>query len=212
LFPQLSRFSAACGLLSGLLIGVPGAVSVFTGKTAAAAFFIALSPALALPLLVAVYQRHAHVPGRLGPVAYGTNLVGLGLFGGAVFTVDTTLVYLDTSVLHHLKHGPTIVALLGSAVLFAAGCVLFGVFLLRTRAYPRALPWAYLLFPSLLALLSPLPDSVLKNVIHVLAGGTLVWLAATLWRAVPNHADAVDAGRTAVGAKGTGRQQPEPVR
>jgi hypothetical protein len=212
LFPQLSRFSAACGVLSGLLLGVPGAVSVFTGKTAAAAFFIALSPALALPLLVAVHQRHAHVPSRLGAVAYGANLVGLGLFGGAVFTVDTTLVYLDAPVLHHLKHGPTIVALLGSAVLFAAGCVLFGVFLLRTRAYPRALPWAYLLFPTLLALLSPLPDSPVKNVVHVLAGSTLVWLAATLWRATPNHPDAVDAGHAAVDAQGAGRQHPELVR
>jgi hypothetical protein len=194
LFPRLSRFSAACGFLSGLFIAVPGAVSIFTGKTAGAAFVIALSPALALPLLVAVYHRHAHTPDRLGPVSYAVNLLGLGLFGGAVFTIDTALVYVSKPVLDDLKHGPTIVALLGSAIIFAVGCVLFGIFLLRTRAYPRLLCWAYLLFPALLALLSPLPDSPLKNAVHVLAGATLAWLAAALWRTAPDSATSATAG------------------
>ncbi len=181
--PDLPRFSAASGLLSGLFLAVAGFISIFTGKTAGAAFVIALAPALAVPLLVAVYQqRHADVPGLFGPVAYAVNLIGLGLFGGAAFTIDTALFYLTTPVVDHLKHEPTIAALLGGAAFFALGSVLFGVFLLRTRSYPRFLCWAYIVFPALLAVLSPLPDSPLKNAVHCLAGLTIVWLAITLWR------------------------------
>jgi hypothetical protein len=185
LSPQLSRFSAAAGILSGLLLAVAGAISVFTGKTAGAAFVIALSPALALPLLVAVYQRHAAAAGTFGVAAFGTSLIGLGLFGGAVFVKDTTLFYVSTTVQDHLKHEPTIVALLGAAVIFVAGTVMFGIFLLRTREYPRLLAYGYMVFPSLLALLSPLHDSPLQNANHVLAGATITWLACTLWRAAP---------------------------
>ena len=183
--PQLSRFSAAAGILSGLLLVVAGAISVFTGKTAGAAFVIALAPALALPLLVAVYQRHAAAAGTFGVAAFGTSLIGLGLFGGAVFVKDTTLFYLSTAVQDHLKHEPTIVALLGAAVIFVAGTVMFGIFLLRTQEYPRLLAYGYIVFPSLLALLSPLHDSPLQNANHALAGATITWLACTLWRAVP---------------------------
>jgi hypothetical protein len=179
----LARFSAVSGLLAGLCIALPGAVSIFTGKTAGAAFIIALSPALALPLLVAVYQRHASTAGRLGAVAYATALLGLGWFGGAVFTSDAVFPYLTKAVQDHLKHGPTLAALVGSALVFAVGSVLFGVFLLRSRAYPRVLAWAYIVFPTVLALGSPLPDSPLKNGVHVLAGTTIGWLAVTLWRA-----------------------------
>jgi hypothetical protein len=187
--PDLPRFSAASGLLAGLLLAMAGFISIFTGKTAGAAFVIALAPALAIPLLVAVYQqRHADVPGVFGPVAYALNLLGLGLFGGAAFTIDTALIYLTTPVRDHLKHEPTIVALLGSAGLFAVGSVLFGVFLLRTGAYPRPLCWAYIVFPMLLAALSPLADSPLKNAVHFLAGLTLAWLAVTLWRTTPGPA------------------------
>jgi hypothetical protein len=189
----LARFSAASGLLSGLCIALPGAVSIFTGKTAGAAFIIALSPALALPLLVAAYQRHASAAGRFGAVAYATGLIGLGWFGGAVFTIDAAFPYLSKAVQDHLKHGPTLAALLGSAIVFAVGSVLFGVLLLRTRAYPRTLSWAYIVFPALLAVASPLPDSPLKNGIHVLAGATIAWLAVTLWRATAGEGTGVSA-------------------
>lgn len=69
--------------------------------------------------------------------------------------------------------------------LFAVGSVLFGVFLLRAGAYPRLLCWAYVVFPALLAVLSPLPESPLKNAAHGLAGLTVGWLAVTLWRTTP---------------------------
>ncbi len=207
--PDLPRFSAASGLLAGLFLAVAGFISIFTGKTAGAAFVIALSPALAIPLLVAVYhQRNADVPGVFGPVAYGLNLLGLGLFSGAAFTIDTALFYLATPVRDHLKHEPTFAALLGSAAVFAVGSVLFGVFLLRTGAYPRLLCWAYIAFPALLAVLSPLPDSPLKNAIHALAGLTVAWLAVTLWRTTPARPSrsrpAATARAFALGAEGTG--------
>jgi len=90
--PDLPRFSAASGLLAGLFLAVPGFISIFTGKTAGAAFLIALAPAFGIPLLVAVFhQRNADLPGVFGPVAYGLNLIGLGLFSGAAFTIDTAL-------------------------------------------------------------------------------------------------------------------------
>jgi hypothetical protein len=92
---------------------------------------------------------------------------------------------LATPVRNHLRHQPTFAALLDSAALFAVGSVLFGVFLLRTRAYPRPLCLAYTVFPALLAALSPLPESPLKNTVHCLAGLTIAWLAITLWRTTP---------------------------
>jgi len=184
--PDLPRFSAASGLLAGLFLAVPGFISIFTGKTAGAAFLIALAPAFGIPLLVAVFhQRNADLPGVFGPVAYGLNLIGLGLFSGAAFTIDTALFYVSTPVKDHLKHEPTVAALLGSAGLFAVGSVLFGVFLLRTGAYSKLLCWAYIVFPGLLAALSPLPESPLKNAVHALAGLTIAWLAVTLWRTTP---------------------------
>jgi hypothetical protein len=84
-----------------------------------------------------------------------------------------------------LKHEPTIIALLGAAVIFVVGTVMFGVFLLRTGEYPRLLAGGYIVFPSLLALLSPLHDSPLQNANHTLAGATIAWLALTLWQAAP---------------------------
>jgi hypothetical protein len=45
--------------------------------------------------------------------------------------------------------------------------------------------WAYIVFPGLLAALSPLPESPLKNAVHALAGLTIAWLAVTLWRTTP---------------------------
>lgn len=182
--PDLPRFSAASGALAGALLGVPALAAAFTGKNAAEAFLIALSPALAIPLLAAAWQqRHADVPGMLGPVAYAVNLVGLGLFGGAVFTKDTALFYLPKPAADHLRHEPTLAAAVGALVIFAVGSVLFGVFLLRGGACPRPLAWAYIVFPALLAALSPLPDSPPKDAVHVLTGATLAWLALTVWRA-----------------------------
>jgi hypothetical protein len=200
--PDLPRFSAASGALAGLLLAVPAFTGIFTGKNAAESFFIALSPALALPLLAAIWQqRHADVPGMLGPVAYAVNLVGLGLFGGAVFTKDMALVYLAKPVTDHLRHQPAFAALLASVAIFAVGSVLFGVFLLRGGACPRLLAWAYIVFPALLAALSPLADSPLKDAVHMLTGATLAWLALTVWRGQAGRAAAAAARQPSVAGR-----------
>jgi hypothetical protein len=74
-----------------------------------------------------------------GPVAYAVNLIGLGPSGGAAFTIDTALFYLATpSGTTSITSRPSRPCR-GSAVIFAGGPVLSGVFLLRTRAYPRLL-------------------------------------------------------------------------
>jgi hypothetical protein len=182
---KLLRFSALCGIFSGLFIAIPGGIEGFTGKMAVTSFILGLSPALGMPLFIALYQRHSASAGGFGAVAYAVNLIGLGLFGGAAFTQDMALIYVSKPVLNHLKHGPTYVALLGSAVVFAVGAVLFGVSLLRTRLHPRIPAWGYTVILPLFAASAPLPATPLKSGLHLLAGATLIWLAASLWSAPP---------------------------
>jgi hypothetical protein len=180
---KLLRFSALCGIASGVFIAVPGAIEGFAGKMHATSFIIALSPALAAPLLVALYQCQAHRAGKFSEVAFAANLIGLGFFGGAAFTQDIALVYLSKPVVSHLKHTPAIVALLGSGAIFAVASVLFGVSMLRAGVYPRIPVWAYTVVLPLFAGAAPLPQSPLKSVLHTLTGVTLVWLAVRVWAA-----------------------------
>lgn len=185
---KLMRFSALCGIFSGLFIAIPGSIEGFTGKMTVTSFILGLSPALATPLFIALYQRHSDSAGGFGAAAYAVNLIGLGLFGGAAFTLDMALIHLSKPVLNHLKHGPTYLALLGSAAVFAIGAALFGVSLLRTRVHPRIPAWGYTVILPLFAASAPLPATPLKSALHLLAGATLIWLAASLWSASPSAA------------------------
>ncbi|MER7575000.1 hypothetical protein [Streptomyces sp. NPDC126514] len=189
--PWFFRFGAVCGILSGLFIGLPGAVEAFTGETAATSFVLGLSPALATPLLVALHLRQEGAAGRAGRVAYAVNLVGLGLFGGAAFTLNMALFGLDDATLEEVLTGTTRVALLGSAVVFAAGTVLFGLSMVRTGLHPKLPSWGYAVMLGALALLGPLPDSVLTSLVHVLAGASAVWLSLSLWGWARSAATAV---------------------
>ncbi|MBB4907472.1 hypothetical protein [Actinophytocola algeriensis] len=178
----LNRLAAWCGVLAGLCIGLPGAVEVVTGETAVTSFVLGVAPALALPLLTVLHLRQSDAAGSFGAVAYTVNVVGLGLFGGAAFTLNLALFYVDRPVLDELLDGPTRFALVGSAVVFAVGAVLFGVAMLRARIHPRVPSAGYLVALPVLALAAPLPDSVLTSGIHVAAGAAVAWLAATLWK------------------------------
>ncbi|MGW0912597.1 hypothetical protein ACWD1Z_12730 [Streptomyces sp. NPDC002784] len=178
--PWLFRFGAVCGILSGLFIGLPGAIEAFTGETAATSFVLGLSPALATPLLVALHLRQERAAGRAGRVAYAVNLVGLGLFGGAAFTLNMALFGLDDATLEEVLTGTTRVALLGGAVVFAVGTALFGLAMVRTGLYPKLPSWGYAVMLGALALLGPLPDSVFTSLVHVLAGASVVWLSLAL--------------------------------
>jgi len=178
----LLRFGAVSGGLCGVLIGVPGGIEAVTGETAPTSFLLGLASAFGLPLLTALYASLGQPAGRFGPVAYMVNLIGLGLFGGAAFTKDEVLYFLEPSAVTALLNGPTAVALLLSALVFVTGSVLFGLLLVRSRRYPMLPAWGYATVLPLFALLSPLPQSPLKSGLHVLVGVVLVWLSAALLR------------------------------
>jgi hypothetical protein len=176
----LLRFGAVSGVLCGLSIGVPGAVEVFTGETIATSVVLGISPAFAPPLLVALHLRQAAVAGALGSVGYAANLIGLALFGGAAFALNLILVHLDPAVLTDLLAGPARLALLGAALVFVVGTVLFGVAMFRARVFPRPAAASYAVALPLFALAAPLPDTVQTSGLHVLVGLTLVWLSLGL--------------------------------
>ncbi|WP_206307151.1 hypothetical protein [Streptomyces sp. F001] len=124
------------------------------------------------------------------------NLIGLGLFGGAAFASNLVLFYFDDDdVVDEALTGPTVPALIGSAAVFAVGCVLFGAAMIRARVFPRIPSWGYAVVLPLFAFLTALPDSLLTSALHVLVGVILLWLSAALWRtarsvehtAIPNR-------------------------
>jgi hypothetical protein len=178
----LSRFGVVGGVLSGLAIGVPGTIESFTGKATVPSLVLGVSPFLALPLLTALYLDQMRVAGRLGSVGYAVNLVGLGLFGAAAYTLDIALIHLDHPVLVQLLRGPTRAALSGSALVFIVGSVLFGLSMLRARVYPRGAAWGYTVVLPVFAVSATLPYSPYKGVLHVLVAAVLIWLSAALSR------------------------------
>jgi hypothetical protein len=176
------RAGALCGLLSGLLIALPALVEAFTGETSATSVPLAFSSAFGLPLLTALHRRQGSAGGRLGEAGHTVNLVGLGLFGGAGFASNLVLFYFDDDVIEATLTGPTIPALIGSAVVFAVGCALFGAAMVRARVLPRVPSWGYAVVLPLFAFLTSLPESLLTSALHVLVGVILMWLSAALWR------------------------------
>src|SRR3569832_2164215 len=78
---MLLRFGAACGVVLGLSIGVPGAVEAFTGETTATSLAIGRGTAFGPPALTA-FLLAGSGKGSFRSVAYGLNAIGLGLFTG----------------------------------------------------------------------------------------------------------------------------------
>ncbi|KOX23903.1 hypothetical protein ADL05_02155 [Nocardiopsis sp. NRRL B-16309] len=159
----------------------PAAVELVTGETALTSLLLGLSPALAVPLAVALHARQTAAVGGFGTAAHVVNLLGLGLFGGAAFSLNIALFHLDDAVLGELMGGPTGLVVLASALVFALGSVLFGASMVRARVHPRVPAWGYTVALPALAVVAPLPDSPLSIAVHVLAGASVVWLAAVLW-------------------------------
>jgi hypothetical protein len=185
----LLRFGAGCGILCGVLLGVPGAIEAFTGETTATSVVLGLGPALGPPLLTAVHLGQDRVTGRFGRVAYAVNVIGLGLFGGAAFALNMVVFFLDEAAVTELMRGPTRLALLGSALVFVVGSVLFGVSMVRARVYPRVPAWAYGIALTVFAVAAPLPDTPVTSGLHVVVGTILVWLSiAVLRTAAARHA------------------------
>jgi len=176
---MMTRLGAWSGVAAGLCIAVPSAIEAVTGETAVTSFVLGLSPAFAIPLLVVLHLRQSSVAGTFGTVAYTINAIGLGLFGGAAFTLNMALFYLNDTVVEDLLKGPTMFALLGSALVFASGTVLFGISMLRAGVHPRIPAVAYLVAFPVLAIAARLPDTPLTSAVHLVAGTSLIWLALT---------------------------------
>ena len=177
----LLRFGAISGAVCGLLLAAPAAIEALTGETAGTSFVLGIAPAAAPPLITAVQLSQFHAAGRLGVIGYAVNLIGLGLFGGAAFTLNMALFYLDQTALAELLAGPTRLALQFSAAVFVIGTVLFGVSMLRARVHRPVLALAYGVTLPVFALLAPLPDTVFTSALHVLVGVILVWLSRSVW-------------------------------
>ncbi|WP_238016228.1 hypothetical protein KZZ52_28680 [Dactylosporangium sp. AC04546] len=173
----LQRFGAASGVILGLSIGVPGAVEAFTGETAATGAVLGLGVAFAAPTVTALYLHQRERAGRFGAVAYAVNLLGLGLFTGVAFALNLVLFYLDDPVVTDLRAGPTGLALLGCALVFVAGTILFSISMLRAGVFPRLPAAVYGVALTLLAVLAPLDDTPLTSAVHVLAAAAIIWLS-----------------------------------
>lgn len=181
----LARLGAWCGIAAGLTIALPAAVEAVTGETSATSFVLGVSPAFAIPLLVVLHLRQHERTGTFGAVAYTLNVVGLGLFGGAAFALNMVLFYLDDAVVKEVVQGPTMLALLGSALVFTVGTVLFGIAMVRAGVHPRVPAVAYIVAFPVLAIAARLPDTLATSALHVVAGATLVWLAVSVFNSAP---------------------------
>ncbi|MBB5960162.1 4-amino-4-deoxy-L-arabinose transferase-like glycosyltransferase [Saccharothrix tamanrassetensis] len=172
----LLRFGAVFGVLSGVLIVVTGAAEAFLGETLPTSLVIGLSPALALPLITALQLTQLHRADRFTSIAFAVNVVGLGLFGGAAYALNIVLFPLDVT-----PTPSTGVVLLASALVFAVGTALFAAAMLRAKVHPRVAVWIYAVALPVLAIAARLPDSPVTSGVHVLAGGSLIWLAVSVY-------------------------------
>ncbi|MFD0889196.1 hypothetical protein ACFQ08_32075 [Streptosporangium algeriense] len=177
----LLRFGAICGVLTGLSLGIPGAIEAFIGETPATSFIAGTGAALAAPAVTAFHLRQCAAAGRLGAIAYAVNVVGLGLFSGVAFSLNVVVFFLEESTAAMVLKGPTRLALLGSVVVFVAGVALFGLSMFRARVLPWPAAAGYGFFLPLLAVLAPLPDTPLTSVVHLLGCASLIWLSAATW-------------------------------
>ena len=158
---------------------MPGAIEAFTGETLTTSLVLAATPALAIPLLIALHLGQSATAGRVGDIGFAVNLLGLGLFGGAAFALNAVVFPLGEVTLAPASR----LALLVSAAVFIGGVVLFGIAMLRARAYPRPAIWLYMIgFPPF-ALAARLPDTPLTSALHIMVGLAVGWLAVALWRA-----------------------------
>lgn len=181
--PAVLRLSAVCGILSGLLIAVPGVIDGFFGESTASSVMLSFSPALAIVLVVGLYARQAERAGGFGVLAYGVNLIGTGLFAGVAFALNAVLFFLDADTVAELRDGPTGTLLSVDGLVFVLGAVLFGASMIRAGVHSRAAAWTYTLAVPALAVTSRLAESPATALVHLLVGGSMVALAWGLWRA-----------------------------
>ncbi|HVK26275.1 MAG TPA: hypothetical protein VM677_33400 [Actinokineospora sp.] len=175
--PWQPRFGAVCGILLALSIGVPGAIEAFTGETALTSLVIGLGTAFGAPAIVAFHGHQAAASGRFGAIAYGANMIGLGLFTGVAFALNLVIFFQDAPVVPM----PTKIALQVSSLVFVVGTALFGVAMVRAKVFPAVPAWGYGVSFTLLAVFAALPDTPLTGVLHVVCAAVLIWLSMTVW-------------------------------
>lgn len=169
----LLRFGAVSGVLSGLLLAVPGGVEAATGETLTTSILIGISPALAAPLLTALYLAQSGRGRRSGGLGYVVNTVGLAFFGAAAFALNIVVFPLDPEL---VLAQPTRIVILSGAAIYIIGTVWFAIGMLRARVHPRIPVVLYLIAMPLFPVAAQLPDSPLTAGLHVVAGAALVWL------------------------------------
>ena len=173
----LLRFGAVSGVLSGLLLALPGGVEAVTGETLATSILIGISPALAAPLLTALYLAQSGQGRRSGGLGFVVNTVGLAFFGAAAFALNIVVFPLDPDL---VLAAPTRIVILSGAAVYIVGTVWFGIGMLRARVHPRIPVVLYLIAMPLFPVAAQLPDSPLTAGLHVVAGAALVWLGVAL--------------------------------
>lgn len=169
----LLRFGAVSGVLSGLLLAVPGGVEAATGETLTTSILIGISPALAAPLLTALYLAQSGRGRRSGGLGYVVNTVGLAFFGAAAFALNIVVFPLDPEL---VLAQPTRIVILSGAAIYIIGTIWFAIGMLRARVHPRIPVVLYLIAMPLFPVAAQLPDSPLTAGLHVVAGAALVWL------------------------------------
>ncbi|MGL5929674.1 MAG: hypothetical protein ACRCY8_12130, partial [Dermatophilaceae bacterium] len=174
---------AVSGILSGLLIAVPGILDGWFGESAPTSLLLSLAPALAVPLVVGLYARQAGPAGSFGILAYAVNLIGTGLFAGVAFSLNAILFFLDAATVTELRSGVSGTALSGGGIVFVVGAALFGASMIRARVHHRVAAWAYTVAVPGLALTARLPESIVTAAVHATVGASMVTLALGLWSA-----------------------------
>lgn len=183
------RFGAVFGAISGLLIGIPGAVEAFTGETLVTSILIGVSPALAAPLITALYVGQLGAGRRAGGLAYAVNAIGLALFGAAAYALNIVVFPLGPDV---VLPGVSRIVILSGAAVYIVGTIWFAIAMLRAGVHPRIPVVLYLVAMPLFPVAAQLPDSPLTAGLHVIAAVALVWLSLSLRRLMPSGATPID--------------------
>jgi hypothetical protein len=177
----LIRFGIAGGVVAGLLLGVPGILESFTGKTTPTSFLIAFAGVFGLPLLTALYLDLPR-RGRAADVGYAVSVIGTALFSAAAFAQDALFIHLDRPAQQNLLRGSPRIALLLCLGVFIVGAVLFGATLIGADRYPRVPAFAYPVVLPVFAVSATLPYSPYKGFAHTALAAVLIWLSLGLAR------------------------------
>ena len=105
--PAALRLSAICGILSGLMIAIPGRCRRLLRRVDRQQSHAQSSPVLAIVFVVGLYARQAERAGSVGVVAYGANLIGTGLSAGVAFALNDVLLLPRRRHRRGLARGPS---------------------------------------------------------------------------------------------------------